>query len=153
MTRKRKNINAVARPTHPGRTIYTAILGSRMTIGEVSVVLGVSRENLVQILRGQRRLSARFAFLLAELFTWERASRWFIMQAKCDMYLAAVKERRSRRALLEDDASDTDVEDWKAEVAQAWDAVSKDDYREELAQPTVVAEDDKALTMKDELDE
>lgn len=154
MKRKRKNINAVARPTHPGRTIYTAILGAKMSVGEVATTLGISREQFVQVLRGKKRLSARYAFLLAELFTWDRALRWYIMQSKCDMYLSAVKERRARRALLHDDASDYTVDEWKEEVAQAWDISSKDDYKEmEDYSPLPGDEDeDVEVTMKEELD-
>lgn len=150
MTRKRKNINAVARPTHPGRQMYTAILGSRMTIGEVAGVLGCSRNQLVAILQGKARLSARFAFLFAELFTWDRALRWYMMQSKCDMYLAAVRERKARRALMDDDGQDYDTDKWAQEVKQQWEVVPED-YKEEKVAPSIEDVPYEDTTMEEEI--
>lgn len=115
--RKRKNLNVVARPVHPGRQIYTAILGAKTSIGEIAGVMGCSRVQLVKILQGKARLTARYAFLLAEMFTWDRALRWYMMQSKCDMYLAAVKERRARRALMNEDGHEYDTDKWAEDVA------------------------------------
>jgi addiction module HigA family antidote len=154
---KRKKIRNVERPEHPGKAIYTAILGAKMSVGEVATVLGITRPGLVKVLRGENKLTARMAFLLAEVFGWDRATRWHIMQAKLDMYKAGVDEKRARKSLFEEDLKDLDGSKWEEEMEKAWREEETGDHFEELHNPKVRVDDDQIehnlKTLKEEVDD
>jgi len=74
------------------------------------------------------------------------------MQAKCDMYNAAIKERRSRRALMGKDGHEQDTETWRKQVAQAWGEIDSDvDFRDERDMPSLEIVDHEDSTMEDEI--
>jgi plasmid maintenance system antidote protein VapI len=150
---KRRHNNAIPRPTHPGRSIYTAILHNRFSVGEVAAVCGVTRNQLVKVLKGNQQLSPRLAFLLAEFFSWDLALRWLIMQTKCNMYEVAVRERKARKALMLDDPSEVGTPEWEETVRQAWDVADKEDPSENDSYPVLQQEEERRkVIMKEELD-
>jgi len=122
-----------------------------MSVGEVAEILGTDRHGLARVLKAKKRLTPRMAYLLSEIFGWERAARWWWMQGKCDMYASAVAIRDGRRALAGFNKTDKDGSAWEKNVAATWQDIELDDYYEEELNPSVEPEDVTDLMLEEEL--
>lgn len=152
---RKEVIHKVARPDHPGKHIYTAILKSAVSINEVATVLGENPGQLMKVLRGDARLGPRMAFLLSELFSWKMARRWMMMQAELNMFEAGVDERKARKILYGTDPG-ADYDRWERAVKEKWsgdcDDVQIDDHLEEMHNPVVNPAENPGTTMQEEIE-
>ena len=121
-----------------------------MSVGEVAEILGITRSALAKMLKAKTRLTPRMAYLLSEIFGWERAARWWWMQGKCDMYESAVAIRDGRRALASYHSYD-DGSEWEAKVKETWIDMELDDLFEESHNPSVEPETATDQLMEEEL--
>lgn len=156
MTTKRRTVTTqrVNRPKKPGRAIYTAIIGAHMSVGELCAMVDMSKGHFVKVLKGRKDLTPRQAYLLGEIFGYDRAERWYLMQARCQMFECGVRER-SKRKVLGEDTSEYDAA-WEEHVRNSWrdnGLLEKEDRRFPSATEEEMAEDRMDLGILDGLEE
>lgn len=85
------------RPTHPGVLFSRSILPSlgRRTIGEIAMLLGVSRQTLHRVMAGQSAITPDMAVRLGKL-CGNGPALWLNLQARYDAWEAS---RRLAKAL------------------------------------------------------